>query len=173
MELFKLALMIFGFFVLITIIKIVVYRILNLKTQENFPYIKRSSVMSKSELLFLKTLEEVIDNKFLILSKIRIADVLKVDKTGQYQVKYFNKITMKHVDFLICDKETAKPLLAIELDGSSHLLNSRIKRDLFVDNAFESAGLRLVHIQSSKSYDKNKLNEIFFDKEKPPARYHV
>ena len=32
---------------------------------------------------------------------------------------YWNKINRKHVDFLICDDETLKPLVGIELDDST------------------------------------------------------
>lgn len=70
---------------------------------------------------------------------------------------YQNKIQSKHVDFLICDKENIKPVLAIELDDSSHLKIDRILRDTLVDKIFESAKLPILHIKTSANYDKEKL----------------
>ncbi len=52
-----------------------------------------------------------------------------------------NKIKSRHIDFLICDRESTKPLLAIELDGYSHNNYNRIKRDDFVDSAYKDIRL--------------------------------
>ena len=47
-------------------------------------------------------------------------------------LQYFRKISTKHVDFVICDKNL-RVLFAVELDDSSHDTADARKRDLFKD----------------------------------------
>lgn len=88
-------------------------------------------------------------------------DILYIPKgiESREYYRYLNKIQSKHVDFLLCDRENIKPLLAIELDDSSHLHPSRIERDNFIDKIFENAKLPILHIKYSKGYDREKLGQ--------------
>ena len=58
----------------------------------------------------------------------------------------FNKISQKHVDFLICRIEDGMPMMGIELDDPSHEAADRKKRDMEVNGMFASIGLPLVRI---------------------------
>lgn len=53
-------------------------------------------------------------------------------------------------------------LVAIELDDKSHERQDRIKRDEFLNDAFQSAGIKLIRFKTSQSYNlsdmKGKLN---------------
>ncbi len=127
--------------------------------KDNLFYRRKDYFFTISERKFFVVLQNVINGKFIIFSKVRITDLLEAPKSlgnpSFYQ--HFNKIKSKHVDFVICDKERMIPLLAIELDGSSHSRPDRIKRDEFVDQAFKSAGLPIMHIRNSASYNKEDL----------------
>lgn len=68
---------------------------------------------------------------------------------GDQWTAAFNKIKAKHVDFVLCDSIQIQPLLAIELDDRSHQRKDRQDRDIFVDKAFRSAGVPIVHTYSS------------------------
>lgn len=123
-----------------------------------FPYLKKEYLMSEAEKKFFFVLQEILGNDYLIFSKVRMTDLLYLPKMSNSSFyHYFNKIQAKHVDFLICDKENIKPLLAIELDDSSHLKVDRILRDKLVDKIFESASFSIIHITASASYDKENL----------------
>jgi len=120
-----------------------------------FPYIKKDCLMSEAEKKFYFVLLEIIGNDYLIFSKVRLADLLYLPKMSNSDFYHYqNKIQSKHVDFLICDKENAKPLLVIELDDSSHLKMDRILRDTMVNKIFENAKLPILHIKTSRDYDK-------------------
>ncbi len=54
-----------------------------------------------------------------------------------------NKIDRKHVDFVLCDPHTMRPLVGIELDDATHGRVSRQARDEFVDEVLAAAGLFL------------------------------
>jgi very-short-patch-repair endonuclease len=114
--------------------------------------------MSEAEKKFYFVLAEILGKDYLIFSKVRMADLLYLPKMSNSDFYHYqNKIQAKHVDFLICDKENIKPLLAIELDDSSHLKMDRILRDKLVDKIFESAKLPILHIKFSNNCDSNIL----------------
>jgi hypothetical protein len=71
---------------------------------------------------------------------------------------YTNRINRKHIDFLICEKKTARPLLGIELDDKSHNLAARQERDHFVENVFKTANLPLERISVKNAYNPKELN---------------
>ncbi|WP_353092867.1 DUF2726 domain-containing protein [Tissierella praeacuta] len=127
-----------------------------------YPYENKKYLLSVAEKNFYDVLLLAIqDTKYYICPKVRLADIITVGKTDKRQ-SYFNKIQSKHIDFLLCDKNSLAPLLAIELDDSSHLRNDRIARDIFVDKSLESAGLNLIRFKVQQTYTiaeiKNKLN---------------
>jgi very-short-patch-repair endonuclease len=70
-----------------------------------------------------------------------------------------NKIDRKSVDFVLFDKSTLNPAIAIELDGSSHNSFSRQERDSFVDQVFSTAGVPLIHVRRNDvGYNANDIS---------------
>ncbi|HBA36833.1 TPA: hypothetical protein DCZ15_03085 [Candidatus Falkowbacteria bacterium] len=120
------------------------------------PYMKKDNFLSPSELKFYNFLKGILGNKYEISTKVRIPDIIQV-KFGDSNYSSFNRIKAKHVDFLICRNGTMEPKMAVELDGSSHDLLSRQKRDKFVDEAFANAGIPIAHIKVSKEYDGEEI----------------
>ena len=114
-------------------------------------YILNKSVLTPNEQDFYRCLKFVTNDKFVILSKIRVADIFKV-KGGKGFYQEFNRIKAKHIDFLICSPRTFKPLLAIEVDDKSHDRPSRKKRDDFINALFESSELPILRYKAKKQY---------------------
>ena len=150
---------IFFAFTILAVLIVFISTYLKIKTAK-FPYLKKDCLMSEAEKKFYFVLSEVIGNDYLIFSKVRMADLLYLPKMSNSNFYHYqNKIQSKHVDFLICDKENIEPLLAIELDDSSHLKMDRILRDELVDRIFESAKLPIMHVKFSENYDKILLSD--------------
>ena len=133
---------------------------------KEYPYLLKPSVLSYNEGRMYRILENYCRKKCLVLiSKIRMADFIetvhtKDMKDEQEYTKKFYKVTSKHVDFLICDPDRFCPLVAIELDDSTHLEEDRQERDEFVDKVYKSVGLPILHFWSSndEAYINNVLN---------------
>lgn len=128
-------------------------------------YIKVESVFTPAELKFFKILIEILP-EYTVLGKVRVADIIKVDSKkarGKY-LKYFNKISRKHVDYLICDKETLTPIVAIELDDKTHEIKERMERDEFLEKAFSMASLPLIRFKVRQKYNRedirNKITDV-------------
>jgi predicted RNA-binding Zn-ribbon protein involved in translation (DUF1610 family) len=118
-----------------------------------FPYRLRDHFLSPAELSFYGVLRSVMGPQATICAKVGLSDVFYVqrDDPSRYRI-YTNKIDRKHVDFLLCDPDTMRPLVGIELDDRSHLRKDRQERDAFVDEVFRAAGLPLLHIAAQRAY---------------------
>lgn len=135
------------------------------QSYEWLPYRLKGSVMTNREKIMYIVLDEYCKkNKLVLLSKVRIADFIEPIHTNNRRNFYywFNRISAKHIDFLICDSESFVPKLAIELDDSTHKYKSRQERDIFVDNVYNSVKLPIMHFWNVDGESvKNKLNEFF------------
>lgn len=125
-------------------------------------YYLKKSLFSPAERSFFGILESLNYEGVTIASKVRLADVFGVKKgleRGDRQ-RAFNRISAKHVDFLLIQKTDGAPLLGIELDDSSHDEDDRIARDAFVDTVFASAGLPVLHIAAKSAYDPKEIHRL-------------
>ena len=66
--------------------------------------------------------------------------------------KAFNKISAKHFDFLVCDKEDLSFACAIELDDGSHNSKRRQEKDEFLKGMCEAAGVPLIQVPAKSGY---------------------
>ncbi|MBP9668953.1 MAG: DUF2726 domain-containing protein [Candidatus Pacebacteria bacterium] len=97
--------------------------------------------MNASEQALFFEIRKQLPAEYHLFPNMRIADVIDaVHGVGFYNRR--NKILPKHVDFLICDR-SFKPIVAIELNGSSHQRADRIERDALVADIFSQAELPL------------------------------
>jgi very-short-patch-repair endonuclease len=119
---------------------------------EVLPYRLRDDFLSRAEFSFYKVLSSLSGTQFVIQSKVRLADIFFVARPNE-NVTYFNRIAQKHLDFLVCDSITMKPLLGIELDDSSHNRDSRQERDDFVEKVFQAAELPLLRLPVQREYN--------------------
>jgi len=123
-----------------------------------YPYYQVDEFISPAELNFFFNLKAVVGDSAQIFSKVKLSDLFYA-KTGDFgkNRSYNNRIDRKHVDFLLCDPQTLKPILGIELDDKSHQRPDRQERDDFVNNVFQVAKLPLIHIPVQRSYSQNEL----------------
>ncbi len=129
------------------------------KKNYKLPYTKQVSLLTDSEKSFYSVLNTVVDgNQYHIFPKVRLADILSIAAKENWHF-YFNRIQSKHVDFLLCDKESFKPILAIELDDPNQNSARTIARNEFVNNAYASADFPVLRIKSSYSYKPSDIQK--------------
>lgn len=120
-------------------------------------YAAAESLLTPAELHFWQTLRAAVGPRAHVSMKVRQADILHVAQGGQAA---FNGVSQKHVDFLLCHPETLKPLVAVELDDRSHGRAARRARDEAVDEAFQSAGVPLVHVPVAGRYEVREVGAL-------------
>lgn len=123
------------------------------------PYRRKDYLLSKAERSFFGVLHQAVGDDYWIFAKVRVADLVWMPRGTESRQSHFNRIQAKHIDFLLCDPDVVRPILAIELDDSSHQGEDRRSRDEFVDQALRAAGLPLLRVPCKAGYRVDELRE--------------
>ncbi|HBC3404730.1 TPA: DUF2726 domain-containing protein [Vibrio parahaemolyticus] len=128
-------------------------------------YSLKSGLLTKAERSFYGVLQTVVPDELVVMSKVRIADVLYATKglDRKDSARLFAKISSKHFDFVLCLRTDLSYVAAIELDDSSHQKKSRKDRDEFVELACKSAGLPLYRCRAQYAYQPDELRNYLFE----------
>jgi len=128
-----------------------------------YPYERRGVVLGPAEINFFRTLQLAVREDWIILSMVRLTDVIKVrPKTRQHQI-WQSRIFGKHIDFVICDTETLEVKLAIELEDASQRQADRRARNRFVNTALTAAGLPLLRVKVEEKYETTAIRKDIED----------
>jgi len=130
-----------------------------------FPYHLKDDFLTPAEQNFYRILKSATTEWAVIAPKVSLRDLFFA-KSGDFNQNrvYMNKIDRKHVDFLLFDPKTLKPIIGIELDDKSHQRPDRQQRDRFVDGVFDAAGLPLLHVPVRVGYSTRELNDRLLEK---------
>ena len=119
-------------------------------------YVTRKSLLSKAEVAFHKVLLEAVPEA-PIFPKVRVADVM--DAAERYSGDFL-RISQKHFDWVLCHPVSFEPLIAIELDDSSHQWSEKQrKNDQVKDDAAREAGIALLRFPWQREYDSAKVRD--------------
>lgn len=114
------------------------------------PYRRKASLFTRDERRFYEALRQAVGGRFLIFAQMRLIDLLELPEGAGGNPFWYAKVRYKHVDFVLCDPDTAGPVLAIELDGASHQSPVQRQRDAEKDAVLQQAGLPLLRVASQK-----------------------
>jgi len=124
------------------------------------PYRQRDDFLSAAEHSFYRVLVSAVGSNATVLAKVNLGDLFFVTQPGKNR-GYHNMIDRKHVDFVLCDPQSMRSMLGIELDDKSHERPDRQERDQFVDRVFAAAGLPIMHVRARQSYSTAEIsNEL-------------
>lgn len=144
------------YIIFIAILIGIAFLITKIKIKEHLPY-EKIKILTPYEYKFYNFIRDKAKSlDYIICPKVRLADICKsTDK----DIKYFNKISSKHLDFLICDYDL-NPIFAIELDDKSHLSAKAKANDEFKNKVLDKIGVPLKRITTGK-WNQRLLEEIF------------
>jgi hypothetical protein len=121
------------------------------QVRRELPYQSRSSLLTRGELAFFRALRDAIGSRYGISLKTRLADVVTCPP-DMWDTPHGWRISQKHLDFILYDQLTARTIAAVELDDRSHEQRDRRKRDVFVDQALDAAGVVLIRFRAASIY---------------------
>lgn len=119
-----------------------------------FPYRRRAGLFSAAERSFLGVLDREVEGRYRVFGKVRLSDVLEVAGavSSAERKAAFNRVSQKHLDFVLCRPHDLSIVAGIELDDASHARLARQERDLLVESACRAAGLPLLRFPAKASY---------------------
>ena len=153
------------FIILIVIVLVILVVVKQLPKNESYnseyQYQQIGKLFTPAEISFLGALKLAVNDELEIYGKVRVADILKPQRNKNRSIwqKSFNKISAKHFDFILCQKNTMKPICAIELNDKSHKNKKRAERDAFLASACESASFPLISIAAQAAYKVPEIKE--------------
>jgi len=153
------------FFMLVIVVVAVFLRIakknlqirLTLPLSKEYDYVRKKFFMSAPEHELFDLLYHAVGSKYRIFAQVHLPTIIDHKITGQDWRGAFRHIDEKSVDFVLCDKNYIAPLLAIELDDSSHEREDRRERDSIIENILSQAGLPLLRVRKGHGYDMKRL----------------
>jgi very-short-patch-repair endonuclease len=173
-----LLLLAFGFLILLGLAWLIAWKLGLIKPTargrrgELLPYRARAGILSPGEREFFPILRVAVKMAWhaqhtgnttppWVFASVRLAEVLEItasrsDQRSVWQTA-FNRITRKQLDFVLCDPDSTRPLLVIELDDRSHQRSDRRERDGFIDDACAAAGLPILHIPAAMTYNAHAI----------------
>jgi len=127
--------------------------------EPEYPYRLSDGLLSPAELSFYLVLTGAVRDWAVVCPKVGLGELFTVPRDDYAaHVTYTNKIDRKHVDFVLCDPRTMRPLVGLELDDRSHRRRDRQERDEFVEHVFAAAGLPLARVPAKWAYQPAELN---------------
>ncbi len=122
---------------------------------------REDALLTKTEQHFFHALDDAVGAEFRIMAKVRLGDIIRPRKGMEKSDwrRAFNRVSAKHVDFVLCDRESVAPCCVIELDDATHQRVDRAARDGFVDQALADAQLPIVHVPTQQRYERAAVRE--------------
>jgi len=144
------------------------------KASATLPYRARPSLLTPAEKKFHEALYPLVYEQWHLYAKVRMEDIIEV-KPGLERKEaygYRSRIKSRHLDFVLCDKETLEVLMCIELDDNSHQRRSQKDADDFKDRAMAAAGITLTRVPVQASYSEGYLKGLLFASNDAPESRH-
>jgi hypothetical protein len=139
---------------------------------ESLPFRLRDDFLSAAEISFYHVLLSTVGDRLTVCPKVSLSDIFFVSHPERNQAAR-NRISRKHIDFLLCDSRSMRPRVGIELDDSSHARENRQVRDAFVQQVFDTAGLGLLRFPAQQAYNISevgaRLSPFFIEGALPPS----
>ena len=130
------------------------------KSAETFPYHLWDDFLSPAEAVFYGVLVPAAGQQFTVFVKIRLADVLFVTRPNENAAAR-NRISSRHVDFLLCDVQTLKPVLGSNLMTAA---TGKTNKEGYLRRGRIRGGvLPLLRVPVQRAYDPQHLAEKIAD----------
>lgn len=124
-------------------------------------------LLTNRELQEYKKLKQYADVRgWLICPKVRLRDLIEPKRGAGRQQTLINKISQKHVDFVLVD-HAMNVIGVLELDDSTHDRADRKQRDSFVREALEGAGITMIQTRSITPETLDGFSWIRIDRKEP------
>ena len=119
------------------------------------------ALLTPAERSFFGVLQQAVASDFQIFAKVRLADIIhpvrSPSRSGWQSA--FNRITGKHVDFVLCASEQLRVVGVVDLDDRTHERFERGVRDGLVDSALSGAGIPVLRIPARQTYSPAQIRE--------------
>lgn len=117
------------------------------------------SLLTQPELACFNTLKTVAGDEFYIMAKVSLSDIAVVKKgVDQARLKKAAKQGKRHIDFILCNKETLAVVCAIELENAATAASG--KKESHSAALLEEVGVMVFHMPVKTSYSVPEMQQV-------------
>lgn len=138
----------------------------------SFPYRQKPQLFTPVEHSFLKLIEQAAGQEFRIVCRVRLSDVITVRQQANKKSarSAHTRAASRQLDFVLCDREDMRPILAIDLVHSQGKDGYKSQKDWFVTGALDAAGVPHARIKVKSGYSVEDIRECLENKLVPYRR---
>lgn len=118
----------------------------------------RRAQLSRAEGHFYDFLKLTIGDAYIVNTKTPLRELFK--PYGYLEKELYTMWANGHADFVLLEPTIKTPILAIELDGTTHNDPAQIKRDQCKDELFQRASMRLLRFRTGVLWGEKERAEI-------------
>jgi hypothetical protein len=119
----------------------------------------RPSLLNSNERVFFEQLKLAVGGVYDIYPQVQLGAIFQPIK--QWRNRGELSRLNKRIDFVLFDKNTQTPKIAIELDGESHSNPKSFNRDEFVGQIFQKFNIPLIRFNNG-NYSSEEIKEKIF-----------
>ncbi|GGW97822.1 DUF2726 domain-containing protein [Alteromonas halophila] len=137
-----------------------------------FPFRQKPQLFTPVEHTFLKLIEQAVGQEFRIVCRVRLSDVITVRQQANKKKASMalSRAAARQLDFVLCDREDMRPILAIDLVHSQGKDGYKTQKDWFVTGALDAAGVPHARIKVKSGYSVEDIRECLENKLIPYRR---
>ena len=120
---------------------------------------RQTQLMTDREVHFMQGLFRAVDMKrWYLCPQVRVADIVQITPRVRGRSRtwwtLFNMASRWHCDVVIVDRRTFRIVAVVELDDASHLMKSRCRRDILLDEVMRQAGMPLLRSRDARELQR-------------------
>lgn len=123
-------------------------------------FVEKEEFFNKDEYKLYLCLKEIYKNtKIEVFPEVALNQIIKIN-TKRNKDELYKRYCDRSIDFVLYNIEKQKIYCCIELNGTSHDMENRKERDVFLKETFEYINLPLVFIKTRDYYKQEDIKEI-------------
>ncbi len=120
-----------------------------------FPFKKVDSVLAGFQMDLYRMLVREAGERYVVFPSVKLQYIVALSRKSKREVFYGNLLQSRVVDFLICDRDTTSPFLAIQiLEG-----DEQNDAEELTAHVIKSADLPCLQLQAAKSMTPGELGQ--------------
>lgn len=126
-----------------------------------FPFKKRPTLFTKVECSFLELLEEAVGDEYRVMCRIRLTDIISLRQNTDKKTARtaMGRASGRHLDFVLCNKLSMDPVVAIDLVHQKGTEGYKSQRDWFVSGALDAARIPHLRIKVKSGYKPKDIRD--------------
>ncbi len=119
------------------------------------------SLLSRTEAEIYSVVQRVVGDLYYVFPRMQLSHLLETKAQKKRLTGWQRwKMSGHTVDLVVCEKNTCKAVVAIQIINTDHYRQSEMEHDAFVVQSLDNAGIRTVRLASHWAGDINRLRAV-------------